>query len=234
LDTLLASGKISNITYDQLNKEFARVVEKMDALKEALDQEEDIWRSRVDEQIKILETVLANLEFRRLSGECDVEEWGRMRAILTSGLNSMKNMNASGIRPPSRPAPPSPLKPIMDNEKSLLEDLHEPSFIEEERNTVRIKTLSEITSSLRETQENIFENERDGHSRTKRVKRKLTKSRASLKSDSAFKVHCRNPWKSECKNTDIELSIYYNGEFLPICHRCWQEISEKNLEWSSF
>ncbi len=46
-------------------------------------------------------------------------------------------------------------------------------------------------------------------------------------------IHCRNPWNSECRNTDIEVSIYYNGDFLPICRRCWQEISEKNLEWST-
>jgi len=42
---------------------------------------------------------------------------------------------------------------------------------------------------------------------------------------------CRNPWNGECRNTDIELSIYYKGEFLPICHHCWKEIANKDLTW---
>jgi|GEM_PF-828234 len=44
--------------------------------------------------------------------------------------------------------------------------------------------------------------------------------------------HCMNPWKPNCRRTDIKLSIYYNGRFLPICRRCWSEISEKNIEWT--
>ncbi|MBS7653837.1 MAG: hypothetical protein QXR06_00155 [Candidatus Bathyarchaeia archaeon] len=46
-------------------------------------------------------------------------------------------------------------------------------------------------------------------------------------------LHCMNPWKPNCKRTDIELSIYYNGRFVPICHECWKEISEKDMEWSN-
>lgn len=42
---------------------------------------------------------------------------------------------------------------------------------------------------------------------------------------------CKNPWR-ECKNTDIALSIHYRGEFLPVCSRCWKEISENpRREW---
>jgi hypothetical protein len=44
--------------------------------------------------------------------------------------------------------------------------------------------------------------------------------------------HCMNPWKPNCRRTDIKLSIYYNGRFLPICRKCWSEISEKNIEWT--
>ncbi|MEM3478736.1 MAG: hypothetical protein QW702_03100 [Candidatus Bathyarchaeia archaeon] len=44
--------------------------------------------------------------------------------------------------------------------------------------------------------------------------------------------HCMNPWKPNCRRTDIKLSIYYNGRFLPICNECWKEISEKNIEWT--
>lgn len=46
-------------------------------------------------------------------------------------------------------------------------------------------------------------------------------------------LHCMNPWKPDCKRKDIELSIYYNGRFIPICRECWKEISEKDMEWSN-
>jgi len=47
------------------------------------------------------------------------------------------------------------------------------------------------------------------------------------------KVHCMNPWNPECRNTDIEVSIYYDGRMIPICHQCWKEIANKDVEWSS-
>ena len=40
-----------------------------------------------------------------------------------------------------------------------------------------------------------------------------------------------SPKEKGCGNTDIELSVYYKGEFLPICHQCWKEIANKDLTW---
>lgn len=45
--------------------------------------------------------------------------------------------------------------------------------------------------------------------------------------------HCMNPWKPDCRRTDIKLSIYYEGRFLPICNECWKEIAERNIEWTN-
>jgi len=50
---------------------------------------------------------------------------------------------------------------------------------------------------------------------------------------SGGKIHCMNPWKPECRNTDIEVSIYYNGRMIPICRKCWSEIANRDIEWSS-
>ncbi|RJS85648.1 hypothetical protein CW706_00780 [Candidatus Bathyarchaeota archaeon] len=47
------------------------------------------------------------------------------------------------------------------------------------------------------------------------------------------KIHCMNPWKPECRNTDIEVSIYYKGKMIPICRECWKEIANRDVEWSS-
>ncbi|RLI13032.1 hypothetical protein DRO35_01420 [Candidatus Bathyarchaeota archaeon] len=42
---------------------------------------------------------------------------------------------------------------------------------------------------------------------------------------------CMNPWNKKCSNTDIVLYIMFNGKRLPICHKCWEEISSKDIEW---
>ncbi|MDH5783424.1 MAG: hypothetical protein OEZ35_07170 [Candidatus Bathyarchaeota archaeon] len=43
--------------------------------------------------------------------------------------------------------------------------------------------------------------------------------------------HCENPWNGKCKNSDIQLYIYYKNRQLSICRRCWSQIAEKDLEW---
>jgi len=86
----------------------------------------------------------------------------------------------------------------------------------------------------------------------KKAKREMVKAKPAIRKASTKKVRkispeksagrgnastgglgrrCKNPWNGECKNTDIELSIYYKGEFLPICHQCWKEIADKDLTW---
>ena len=45
------------------------------------------------------------------------------------------------------------------------------------------------------------------------------------------KETCKNPWKENCNNTDIELYIQYKGEKLPICRECWTDLAESDYEW---
>jgi len=42
---------------------------------------------------------------------------------------------------------------------------------------------------------------------------------------------CGNPWNGECTSTNIALYIMYKGRRLPICRRCWEAISSRNIEW---
>ncbi|MCW4016542.1 MAG: hypothetical protein NWF06_09245 [Candidatus Bathyarchaeota archaeon] len=42
---------------------------------------------------------------------------------------------------------------------------------------------------------------------------------------------CKNPWKRNCTNTNIEVYIYYKNKSIPICRKCWSKIAEKDLEW---
>lgn len=63
--------------------------------------------------------------------------------------------------------------------------------------------------------------------------RRTSKQATSSRSSPGSRVRCMNPWKPGCRDTDIELSIYYKGHMTPICRRCWEELSKKNIEWSS-
>jgi len=42
---------------------------------------------------------------------------------------------------------------------------------------------------------------------------------------------CQNPWKSECRHTDIEVYIIHEEQQLPICTNCWRRIADENHEW---
>jgi hypothetical protein len=42
---------------------------------------------------------------------------------------------------------------------------------------------------------------------------------------------CKNPWNGRCKNSDIEVYIYYKNKCVPICRKCWSKIAEKDIEW---
>ncbi len=45
------------------------------------------------------------------------------------------------------------------------------------------------------------------------------------------KERCKNPWDGRCGRDDIALYIFYNGERVPICRRCWSRIANRNIEW---
>lgn len=67
----------------------------------------------------------------------------------------------------------------------------------------------------------------------KKLKKSSTVGSSSKKgySGPAPKNRCRNPWNGECRNTDIEVTIYYKNRLLPICRECWRDIAEKDLTW---
>ena len=42
---------------------------------------------------------------------------------------------------------------------------------------------------------------------------------------------CMNPWNGKCSSEDIALYIIFKGRRLPICRKCWMDISSKDIEW---
>jgi len=218
------------VTYDELNKEFTSIISKMKELKDTLEQEEDFWRCNLDELLEILERILARLELRYMSGEIDVKEWEYTGTVLTLGLDSMKNMTTASAR--SCPEPDLPNLVLKERiEEAQLDGTDKSSVAE-----TYVKRGTEVPDFSEETKDRNLENLKKSHLRSQsrgKAKKRSVRNRIETKDRFASGAHCRNPWNTKCKNTDIELSIYYKSEFLPICHECWQEISTRNLEWSS-
>lgn len=64
--------------------------------------------------------------------------------------------------------------------------------------------------------------------------RKSGKKRGTGRSlDGGGLEHCMNPWNGECRNTDIQLYIYYRRRRRPICRSCWEDIVKGEYSWDS-
>jgi len=44
---------------------------------------------------------------------------------------------------------------------------------------------------------------------------------------------CMNPWNGECRNTDIQIYVFYRNRKRPICRSCWEEIAKGDYSWNS-
>ncbi|RLI37793.1 hypothetical protein DRO55_00500 [Candidatus Bathyarchaeota archaeon] len=241
LEGLLSSGGISKDTYIKVNGRLKEFASRIEAAKSILEEERTLQLSTLNEQINMIESLLVDLTFRYLTGEITEVEWREKSRILTLGLDSTKDMKTrmeTGIR--REPAPPKPLF-----KKREEEDTRIPLKETEE---VKVKTTPKVESkprqdalgvSVEKPLREVAEGELDGVKRyvmersIRKGRTRPVKAPSELDDSDIPVIRCRNPWNKECRNTDIVLSIYYNGELLPICRECWEKISEKNIEWSS-
>jgi len=58
----------------------------------------------------------------------------------------------------------------------------------------------------------------------------LKKNPSANKPETPVHETCGNPWR-KCEGTDIAVLIVVNGETLPVCSSCWNEIADSNREW---
>jgi len=216
LKKLLQNGRISVTTFDFMEKQVDRVAHIALDLKETLEKEEAFWKDRLSEKTRILESVLVELELRYRLGEIGEEYWKQRSRIISLGLDSARSRETTSARIGSEPALPIQTK---------LEE-HSSSKV-----GAKLETEAE-RESLPKDEEEECEKKTDRQSFNKR-KRVITKEPSKLESPTSSRVHCMNPWKPDCRSSDIELSIYYNGRMTPICQRCWEDISKNNTEWSS-
>lgn len=69
--------------------------------------------------------------------------------------------------------------------------------------------------------------------------RESKKMRKSRKKDAKKSLNgrgfecCMNPWNGECRNTDIQIYIFYRHRRRPICRSCWEKIAKGDYSWNS-
>jgi hypothetical protein len=224
LRNLLLSNKISQSTFDLVEKRINYKTSLVTDLKEALVAEEDYWQKSLSDATRILELLLVEFEHKHLLGRIGEEELTHKNTIINLGLKTLTNQETSENIMIQEPA--QPLQTTL--EQHAIQEITTKQETEETPFTPTV--LNEEKEDIKPIQAKRTSN--NGHASNKR-KRPLTKEPPELDSSVGSIVHCMNPWKPECRSTDIELSIYYKGRSTPICRKCWEDISDKNIEWSS-
>lgn len=90
LDDLFNTGKISQSTYDDLNKSLTEGIAEIEARHKILAEKMTAKIAELEQQIKTLEKFLANAEIEYAAGEVDEELHERESSALTLGLETAK------------------------------------------------------------------------------------------------------------------------------------------------
>ncbi len=224
LRILLCSQKISQFTFAVIEKKIEHEIFLIKNLIESLVAEEDYWKNSVSRLSRILELLLVEFEEKFLLGEIGKEELKRKNDVISQGLAMLveKNVSEDSIRVGISEV--AKIEVEQATPGTFQKEIIKPEFEEIDFSSI---TEQEISKNIRV---NRISNNRQSFNKPRRH---MNEESSEFDSTIDSVIHCMNPWKPECRNTDIELSIYYKGRQIPICHKCWEDISNKNVEWSS-
>jgi chromosome segregation ATPase len=109
LDNLLDSGRISQSTYEQIDKEIEESIAEVERQQETLLEKMNSKIAELESQIKMLEMLLANSEIQHVTGDVDEEVYQRESSLLSTGLETARqelsllkdaaNQLSNGIQP---------------------------------------------------------------------------------------------------------------------------------------
>jgi hypothetical protein len=109
LDNLLNSGRISQSTYELIGDEIGEAIAEIERQQQALLEKMNSKMADLEEQIKMLEMLLANSEIQHVTGEVDDEVYLRETNLLSTGLETSRqelssirdavNQLSTGIQP---------------------------------------------------------------------------------------------------------------------------------------
>ena len=90
LDDLYAAGKISQSTYEYIEKDLTEVIIDLEAHLKTLIDRMKTRAEELEKQMKSLEIFLANLEMHYVAGEIDEETYTNQNKAIILGLNATK------------------------------------------------------------------------------------------------------------------------------------------------
>lgn len=90
LSSLVSSGRISQSTFDIFDKEMNEALAEIEKQKKVLLDKMTAKTKEIDEQIKILERLLANFEIQHVGGEIEEEAYQQGIALLSTGLETAR------------------------------------------------------------------------------------------------------------------------------------------------
>jgi hypothetical protein len=90
LDSLLNENRISEFTYDSLNQEINGAIDEVENRQKMLDDRMTLKVGELEERLKALEKLLANLEISYHTGELDEEFYGSESVALSLKMEAVK------------------------------------------------------------------------------------------------------------------------------------------------
>ena len=90
LDDLLAAQRISQPTYEHLEKGLIETILDLEAQQRSLAEKMTGWADELEGQIHLLELLLANLEIHHATGEIDDENYEKQNRAILLGLEATK------------------------------------------------------------------------------------------------------------------------------------------------
>lgn len=90
LDSLLATGRISQSTYDAFSNEIDEAMVEIEKEQQALQQKMRVKMTELETQTKTLEMFLANFEIQHVTGELNDEVYRRQVDLLSMGIESSR------------------------------------------------------------------------------------------------------------------------------------------------
>jgi len=91
LDNLLNSNRISHSTYALINNEIEEAIHEIEKQRKALLDKMNSKMIELQEQIKIMEMLLANFEIQHVTGEVDENVYQQEISLLSMGLETSKS-----------------------------------------------------------------------------------------------------------------------------------------------
>jgi polyhydroxyalkanoate synthesis regulator phasin len=155
LDDLLASARISQPTYEHLEKGLTDTIGNLEAQQRSLADKMTGWADELEEQIQLLELLLANLEIHHATGEIDEEAYDKQNRAILLGIeatkqdlvdvrNILSKTVSEGVETPSAPTTPETTEELEQIAESEAEDTSVSEVEEQVEEVVEETVESEI------------------------------------------------------------------------------------------